>query len=426
MHLPTALPARRRAGPANRYAALVAAALVLFGAGAAYAKTYLDCPEHTRLELKPLHKGVEAYCVLGDGKRHGPWGGWYANGQRATAGFYDNGRLHGVETEWYDASELSGWRRFQARFRKPRRSRTDWSRGKRHGESIEWDVRGRVLQRSTWHRGEFEGYERPSGSAAADAELGRPFTEAPKPKGCFERRFYPRLLRDLLGEPAEGYSGFEVQYGTSKNCALERLPCRNFSHAQLSDIMGHEIQGFADSARFAVASCRTDEDQRSHTAAEERKWRRRSAIDRDPGVVAFLDELSGVWCGRSTRTEQNHEWRREVRIEFIPGDPERAARATDTWNRVPEGPMGEPGYVMSSLLIPMPRSGVDPSPADGGREVPAASRMHFKPVSVHPNAGGFVLSRGEQGLVLQHSGRTFPMSPDCAGFWEPSGPDPGG
>ena len=403
----------------------LAIALALFWADTGSAEIDLDCPEHTRIEQKQLHKGVEAYCVLGDGTRHGPWGGWYPSGQRAVAGRYEDGRLQGVETEWYDVAELSGWRRFRARFRKPRRIRTEWSRGKRHGELVEWDIDGHVLQRSTWHLGKFVSYEHPKGSADADARLGRPFAALHKPKGCFERKYFPRLLRDMMGEPVEGYSGFEVRYGTGGNiCGYRESPCRNYSRAQLSDIMGHEIQGFADSASFTVVKCRTDEDKRLHTLSEEKKWRQRSAVDRDAGVIAFLSDMHGAWCGRSTRTQNNHEWHREVRIEFIPGDPERAALATDTWNRVPGGPMAEPGYVMSSLLIPMPRSGIDASSADSEQQIPSAKQVRFKAVSVHRNAGGFVLSRGEQGLVLVHQGRTFPMSQDCEGFWIPPGPNP--
>jgi len=403
----------------------LALALVLFSAGSGFAEIDLACPEHTQLEQRQLQKGVEAYCVLGDGTRHGPWGGWYPSGQRAIAGYYEDGRLHGVETEWYDVAELSGWRRFRARFRKPRRIHTEWSRGELHGERVEWDIDGHLLERSTWHRGEFVSYEHPKGLAAADAELGRPFAALHKPKGCFERKYFPSLLRKMMGAPVEGYSGFEVRYGTGSNpCGHQKLPCRSYSRAQLSDIMGHEIQGFADSASFAVFTCRTDEDERRHTLAEEGKWRKRSAVHRDAGVIAFLSDVHGAWCGRAARSKNDRKWQSEVRIEFIPGDPERAALATETWNRVPGGPMGEPGYVMSSLLIPMPREGVGALSADGEQMIPEARQARFKAVSVHRNAGGFVLSTGEQGFVLLHKGHEFPMSQDCEGFWMPPGPDP--
>ena len=401
----------------------IAFAFLLFLAGSGSAEIRLDCPEHTRPEERPLHKRIEVHCTLGDGTRQGPWGGWFPSGQRAVAGYYENGRLHGTETEWYDATELSGWQGFRARFRLPRRHQKEWSRGKLHGEVIEWDIRGRVLQRSTWHRGEFVGYTHPRGSAAKDAQLGRPFATRRKPKGCFAREYYPSLLRVMMGEPTDGYSGYEVLYGTNKDCRREELPCRSYSHAELSDIMGREIDGYATSARFAVVSCRTGEDQRRHTAVAELMWRKQSAVYRDPGVIALLSDMHGVWCGRSTRIQHNFESNREIRIEFIQGDPERAALATDTWNRVPGGPVGEPGYVMSSLLIPMPRSGVDSSPAINGQDLSPTTTMHFKAVSVHANVGGYALSKDPEGFVIKHGGRAYPMSQDCEGFWVPPDPD---
>lgn len=417
------MPASFRAGLPTRCTSLILFALFPFCASTGAAEIHLDCPAHTALELKELSKGVEAYCVLGDGTRHGPWSGWFPDGQRAIAGYYENGRLHGIETEWYDAAGLSGWQRFRARFRLPRRRQSEWSRGKLHGEVIDWDLRGRVLQRSTWHRGEFAGYFHPKGTVTKDSHLGRPFAALHKPKGCFERKYYPSLLRTMMGKPVEGYSGYEVLYGTNKDCNREELPCGSYSHTQLSDILGQKIEGFSDSARFAVTTCRTREDQRRHTAAEELKWRKRSAVYQDPGVVAFLSDMHGVWCGRSTRIQNNFESSREVRIEFIEGDPERAALVTDTWNRVPGGPVGEPGYVMSSLLIPMPRSGFDVSSVARGQDVPPATQMHFKAVSVHNNAGGYALSMDSGGFALKHRGRTYPMSQDCGDFWAPSDPD---
>ena len=398
-------------------------ACLLFWAVSGSATIRLDCPEHTRQEETQLHKGIEAHCTLGDGTRQGPWGGWFPSGQRAIAGYYENGRLHGIETEWYDATELSGWRRFRARLRLPRRHRKEWSRGKLHGQVIEWDIRGRVLERSTWHRGEFVSYTHRKDSVARDAQLGRPFATGRKPKGCFGREYYPGLLSVMMGEPAEGYSGYEVLYGSNKDCRREELPCRSYSHAQLSDILGQEIEGYATSARFAVVGCRTGEDQRRYTAADETRWRKQSAVHRDTGVIALLSDMHGVWCGRSTRIERNFESSREIRIEFIEGDPERAALATDTWNRVSGGPMGEPGYVMSSLLIPMPRSATDPSRATNGQDLSAKTSMHFKAVSVHTNVGGYALSMDPGGFVIKHSGRAYRMSQDCEGFWVPSDPD---
>ena len=126
--------------------------------------------------------------------------------------------------------------------------------------------------------------------------------------------------------------------------------------------------------------------------------------------------MHGVWCGRSTRIQQNHEWHRELRIEFVEGDPERVALATDTWNRVPGGPMGETGYVISSLLIPMPRS--------GGQGAAPAARMHFKAVSAHDNVGGYGLSLESGGVVIRHGDHAYPMSQDCRGFWTPGGSEP--
>lgn len=401
---------------------LLTLASFLLCAGTGSAKVQLDCPEHTRLEDKPSHKGVEAHCVLGDGTRQGPWGGWYKSGQRAIAGHYENGRLHGEETEWYDATELSGWRHFRSHFRKPKRSRTRWSVGQKHGESIEWDSKGRVLQRSTWHRGEFVRYKHPKDTIAEDKELGLLYVPPRKPQGCFERRYYPHILSMMMGRPVAGYSGYEILYGTNKNCGREEHPCRRFSHPQLSDIMGQKIQGYADTAKFAVVTCRTDEDKRRQTAVEEHRWRKQSAVYRDPGVVAFLHDMHGVWCGRSTHDASGRLSHREIRIEFIANDPERAALLTDTWDQIPGGPVGEPGYVMAGLIIPMPRSGIEASSVEGDEPLP--NRIHFKTVSVHSNAGGYQLSRDSQEVVFHHRRRTYPMSQDCSGFWAPPGPDP--
>ena len=138
-----------RASLSTRCTLLLLLAVLPFWTANGFAEISLDCPEQTALETKQLRKGVEAYCVLGDGTRHGPWGGWFPDGQRAIAGHYENSRLHGTETEWYDASDLSGWQGFRSRFKLPRRRQSEWSRGKLHGEVIDWDVRGRVLQRST-------------------------------------------------------------------------------------------------------------------------------------------------------------------------------------------------------------------------------------------------------------------------------------
>ena len=147
-------------------------AALLFLAGSGFAQIGLDCPEHTRQEVVHLKKGIEAYCTLGDGAHQGPWGGWFPSGQRAISGYYEDGQLHGIETEWFDAAELSGWRRFQSRFKLPRRYRKNWSRGKLHGKLTEWDIRGNILEQSTWHRGEFVSYTRPKGSALEDRQLG--------------------------------------------------------------------------------------------------------------------------------------------------------------------------------------------------------------------------------------------------------------
>ena len=85
--------------------------------------------------------------------------------------------------------------------------------------------------------------------------------------------------------------------------------------------------------------------------------------------------------------------------------------------------MGEPGYVMSSLLIPMPRTGIDVSSRSSGQNVLPATQMHFKAVSVHTNAGGYVLSMNADRSIIKHRGRTYPMSDNCADFWTPSNSD---
>ena len=141
--------------------------------------------------------------------------------------------------------------------------------------------------------------------------------------------------------------------------------------------------------------------------------------------MALLSDMHGVWCGRSTRIENNLRSNREIRIEFIQGDRERAALATDTWNRVPGGPVGERGYVISSLLIPMGRAGINSSSAMDRQDLPPATQMRFKAISVHNNAGGYSLSRGAEGVVIKHRGRTYPMSDDCEEFWLPSDSDLG-
>lgn len=385
----------------------------------------LDCPELSRIEAKKFLGGeIQAYCVQGDGARHGPWGHWYASGYPEATGYYDRGQRHGVETEWYDPAQLQGWERLRARLRRPRRSRVEWSMGRRHGESTEWDARGRVLERSTWHRGEFVGYARPRGPAEADAELGRPFAALKKPHGCYQRKYFPRLLREMMGEPPDGYSGYEVLYGTSYRCTRTKLPCRNFSHAELSDVMGHPIRGYSEHARFAVRTCATDEDIRRRLAAEEKDWRARSAADEDPGVMAFLADIDGVWCGRSTRVHRGVESHREVRIAFIPGDPDHAALATDTWARKPGGPLGDPGYVISSLLIPRPRKRGDSSSGKDWRAVDIPSTVLFKTICKHDSAGSFTLSWDGQEFVLNHAGHPYPLTQNCEGFWTPPGPDP--
>ena len=55
--------------------------------------------------------------------------------------------------------------------------------------------------------------------------------------------------------------------------------------------------------------------------------------------MALLAQIEGVWCGRTTRMYDGKELHREVRIGFIPGDPDRAALATDTWSGTPGGPV---------------------------------------------------------------------------------------
>ena len=401
--------------------------VLALGAGEAVAKAKLDCPEHTRMEEKAYGKGVEAYCTLGDGSRHGPWGGWFASNQRAITGFYENGKRHGVETEWYDRETLPkrrGLRRLL--FGAPKRYRKHWSAGKLHGESVEWDIDGRVLEKSTWHGGEFVSYDHAKPSELADdARLGRPFATPRKPRGCFAHEYFPSSLRTMMGEPAEGYSGYEILYGTNKDCQRDDKPCRNFSHAQLSYLMGQEIGGYTESARFAVTSCQTRADQRRATAAEESTWRAQSAVGRDPGVLALLADMHGVWCGRATRVQQGMEFYREVRIEFIEDDEERAAIATDTWSRTPSGPVGEPGYVMTSLLIPMPRRGVDITAVAGSEASKPARQMRFKAVSVHKNVGGYSLTTGPEGegYVLQRGRESYPLSQQCDGFWSPPSSD---
>jgi hypothetical protein len=361
---------------------------------------------------------------LGDGTRHGPWGGWYPDGHRAIAGMYEKGEINGFETEWYDPEDLEGWNRFKARLRNPRHSRSQWSMGERHGEWTEWDTNGRVIQSSTWHRGEFVRYEHRKGDSDEDTALGVPFAALKKPQGCFDRQYFPRMLIDMMGEPVDGYSGYEVLYGTNVTCQRAERPCRQFNRAQLSDVMGNEIQGYSEKAGFAVRTCATAEDDQARVASQEATWRARSAADTDPGVIAFLTDINGVWCGRATRFHDDKPLHREVRIAFIPGDPDHAARATDTWSRTPGGPVGGPGYVMSSLLIPLPRKASDVSFDANGQPIDIPTSVRFKPVSVHTNAGSFTLTRTEQGLMLAHTRGQYPMSQNCEGFWAPGGPDP--
>ena len=76
------------------------------------------------------------------------------------------------------------------------------------------------------------------------------------------------------------------------------------------------------------------------------------------------------------------------------------------------------GYVMRSVLIPMPRS-TGKAPTTSQQPATPATQMHFKAVSVHSNVGGYRLAMETDGPVITHSGRRYLMTQNCAGFWAP-------
>lgn len=98
-----------------------------------------------------------------DGKRHGPWEFWYANGQKKADCTYDAHRLDGASTFWHPNGELlqrgafdlntqiGHWERWFDNGQL--RDVGDYdSQGKRIGEWKTYDRDG-TLKKTTQHRG---------------------------------------------------------------------------------------------------------------------------------------------------------------------------------------------------------------------------------------------------------------------------------
>lgn len=87
-----------------------------------------SCPENTVLMGKPPPDGVEQYCALANGKKHGFYKHWYANGQLMELLYFKDGKEHGSQTAWWPNGQMM--------------MRGESVNGKRYREFEYWDAAG--------------------------------------------------------------------------------------------------------------------------------------------------------------------------------------------------------------------------------------------------------------------------------------------
>ena len=91
----------------------------------------ITCPEGSRLRGKSPPAGNRMWCDGPGGESHGPFIGWYSEGQKRSEGTFVHGKPDGVWRAWYRSGEL--------------RSEARYDKGERVGEVIELDPWGRPL-----------------------------------------------------------------------------------------------------------------------------------------------------------------------------------------------------------------------------------------------------------------------------------------
>ena len=74
-----------------------------------------------------------------DGKKHGKWTAWHANGKKNTEVEWRNGKLHGKTTHWHD----NGQKSMEGEYRD----------SEYHGVRVTWDSEGRLLNEVLWDNG---------------------------------------------------------------------------------------------------------------------------------------------------------------------------------------------------------------------------------------------------------------------------------
>jgi len=80
--------------------------LMFFVVSSIGAEADTSCPENTVLTGNPPPEGLEQYCVLPNGEKHGFYKHWYANGQLMELLYFKGGKEHGSQTAWWPNGQM--------------------------------------------------------------------------------------------------------------------------------------------------------------------------------------------------------------------------------------------------------------------------------------------------------------------------------
>lgn len=122
------------------------------------------CPPGATFRGDGPPTGRKAWCEDAEGRQHGPYTMWFADGERGLQGSYKAGALHGPWTRWYENGQIEQtgayvdgkpageWLRYHDNGQLA--SRGGYEDGNEHGTWEYFDADGNAVRVEQWRRGE--------------------------------------------------------------------------------------------------------------------------------------------------------------------------------------------------------------------------------------------------------------------------------
>lgn len=239
-------------------------------------------------------------------------------------------------------------------------------------------------------------------AAAQDVLDFHPPNPLPMPQECIPRGRLPEVLRILVPKP-EGRSGLQI--GGTQDGKCHTVPhCIELSQSEFEKLFDRALDGYMDFVKVPIAACKTTEDLAEDSRRARSSTRELSEYAKDSRIKVVMEQMLGEWCGRIEKPWAGTKSVMEIRFRVLDDNGMFIARPVQTWQRIPDGPLGEHGYVTEFELIPWRHW--DP----GGVQLRGVHERH---------AGDYWYAfPSEKGIKLDGGQWKFTLSRDCSGYWK--------